>query len=343
MDKQEILDYVMNTPGNTNRAVLSSMLDGVDGLKIYICTSEEYDATSKTPIIEKPNTSLIYLVPTSEESGDLFDEFIWTGEVWERFGAGSVNVPNPIEFNKNYYNLSIGTNSSNSFIKSYYGSDETNTRFTLIGGYPYIGQKRKSDWKKQLRVPIGRPELLYASRGIVFQQDVMTLYLNNVVNSIPSIEKNFPCVILDIDEDIIETVGSDSGHFYLAMHNGGPAYSAADIHSASKIDNSAITTFRFTNGSSTIIEEGVMGLIGYKWSLYGDNKNHQSDLILVKASSLNNLGPQIYMGDETFIDSFSWNCLNNAWILCATSSFSVDSGSLGNIYVYQKIVIKSVK
>ena len=29
MDKQEILDYVMNTPGNTNRAVLSSMLNSV--------------------------------------------------------------------------------------------------------------------------------------------------------------------------------------------------------------------------------------------------------------------------------------------------------------------------
>ena len=100
MSKEDIINYVMTTPGNPNRAVLTGMLDGVDGLKIHICTSEEYDATSKTPTIEKPNTSLIYLVPTSEESGDLFDEFIWTGETGERFGAGSVKIQNP-DWNEN--------------------------------------------------------------------------------------------------------------------------------------------------------------------------------------------------------------------------------------------------
>jgi hypothetical protein len=31
MTKQNIIDYVMNTPENTNRAVLSSMLDSVSG------------------------------------------------------------------------------------------------------------------------------------------------------------------------------------------------------------------------------------------------------------------------------------------------------------------------
>ena len=31
MGKEEILDYVMNSPGNTNRAVLSGMLDSVTG------------------------------------------------------------------------------------------------------------------------------------------------------------------------------------------------------------------------------------------------------------------------------------------------------------------------
>lgn len=31
MDKDKILDYVMNSPANTNKAVLSSMLDELDG------------------------------------------------------------------------------------------------------------------------------------------------------------------------------------------------------------------------------------------------------------------------------------------------------------------------
>ena len=31
MDKDKIIDYVMNSPANTNKAVLEGMLDGVDG------------------------------------------------------------------------------------------------------------------------------------------------------------------------------------------------------------------------------------------------------------------------------------------------------------------------
>ena len=69
---------------------------GIGGFEIHICASGEYDAETKVPTIEEPDSSTLYLVPTSEESGDLFDEFIWTGEAWERFGAGSVNVPKNI-------------------------------------------------------------------------------------------------------------------------------------------------------------------------------------------------------------------------------------------------------
>ena len=34
MDKNQILDYVMNSPGNTNRAVLSGMLDSITGNEV---------------------------------------------------------------------------------------------------------------------------------------------------------------------------------------------------------------------------------------------------------------------------------------------------------------------
>ena len=34
MGKKEILDYVMNTPRNTNRAVLGGMLDEISGTKL---------------------------------------------------------------------------------------------------------------------------------------------------------------------------------------------------------------------------------------------------------------------------------------------------------------------
>ena len=43
MDKQQIIDYVMNSPANTNKMVLSDMLDGVGGGGIEIETVFEDD------------------------------------------------------------------------------------------------------------------------------------------------------------------------------------------------------------------------------------------------------------------------------------------------------------
>lgn len=73
---------------------------GIGGFEIHICASGEYDAETKVPTIEEPDSSTLYLVPTTEEAGDLFDEYIWTGETWERFGAGSINIQNP-DWNEN--------------------------------------------------------------------------------------------------------------------------------------------------------------------------------------------------------------------------------------------------
>ena len=41
MDKNDILDYVTETPGNTNRAVLGSMLDSVGGTDLPAVTSDD--------------------------------------------------------------------------------------------------------------------------------------------------------------------------------------------------------------------------------------------------------------------------------------------------------------
>lgn len=47
MDKNDILDYVMNTPGNTNRAVLRSMLDSL-GSEIEMVTLFDDDISGFT-------------------------------------------------------------------------------------------------------------------------------------------------------------------------------------------------------------------------------------------------------------------------------------------------------
>ena len=66
---------------------------GIGGFEIHICASGEYDAETKVPTITKPDTSTLYLVPTSSRSKNMFDEYVYTGTDWEKFGTGSVALP----------------------------------------------------------------------------------------------------------------------------------------------------------------------------------------------------------------------------------------------------------
>ena len=93
MNTEQIINYVTETPTNTNRAVLRSMLqDLIDsGFNIYICNSGEYDE-SEVPIIDNPNKKTIYLVPGGEENNNLYKEYIWTGEEWELFGSYDIDL-----------------------------------------------------------------------------------------------------------------------------------------------------------------------------------------------------------------------------------------------------------
>ena len=57
---------------------------------IHICASGEYNSQTLVPIIEFPEENVFYLVPNGGSTGDLFDEWIWTNNNWEKFGIGKV-------------------------------------------------------------------------------------------------------------------------------------------------------------------------------------------------------------------------------------------------------------
>ena len=59
---------------------------------IHICSSNEYNENTKVPTIEEPEENIFYLVPNNGENNDLFDEWIWTNENWEKFGVGKVGA-----------------------------------------------------------------------------------------------------------------------------------------------------------------------------------------------------------------------------------------------------------
>ena len=54
----------------------------------HICTSGEYSVITGEPNIENPEKDTFYLVPNGTSGDDMFDEWIWDGEHWERFGSG---------------------------------------------------------------------------------------------------------------------------------------------------------------------------------------------------------------------------------------------------------------
>ena len=80
--------YMLN--GNKQWVVVNFKSGGGSG-EIHICSSSEYDSSTLKPTVQG-SEGVIYLVPTSEESGNLYNEYIWTGTNWEQFGAGDLKT-----------------------------------------------------------------------------------------------------------------------------------------------------------------------------------------------------------------------------------------------------------
>lgn len=69
----------------------SGDMEAGSGLTIYICSQQE--VSEGLPDVEEPDEDAIYLVPASDPStGDLYNEYIWVDDNWERFGSGSINI-----------------------------------------------------------------------------------------------------------------------------------------------------------------------------------------------------------------------------------------------------------
>lgn len=59
---------------------------------LHVLSSSDYDPDTHVPTVENPEMNVVYLVPSGEETGNnLFDEWIYTGDSWERFGGVPVN------------------------------------------------------------------------------------------------------------------------------------------------------------------------------------------------------------------------------------------------------------
>lgn len=62
-------------------------------LPIHICTSSEYDASTRVPNILTPDENIFYLVPAANgASPNMFIEYIYTNDAWEIFGSVAIDL-----------------------------------------------------------------------------------------------------------------------------------------------------------------------------------------------------------------------------------------------------------
>lgn len=63
-------------------------------LPIHICGEGEYDPVTGEPTITDPEENTFYLVPSESDTDDLFIEWVYINDAWEKFGSGTIDIDN---------------------------------------------------------------------------------------------------------------------------------------------------------------------------------------------------------------------------------------------------------
>ena len=94
--KQNTLTFDNAPTANSTNPVTSggvyNAIANINTMKIHICAQGEYNAETGVPTVQNPDTQTFYLVPGGEGS-NLFIEWAYVNNAWERFGSADVEVP----------------------------------------------------------------------------------------------------------------------------------------------------------------------------------------------------------------------------------------------------------
>lgn len=64
--------------------------NNTNGLSLYICTSSEI--SNGKPNIALPSEGTLYLVPSGNTTGNLYNEYVYVNNNWELFGGASIDL-----------------------------------------------------------------------------------------------------------------------------------------------------------------------------------------------------------------------------------------------------------
>ena len=62
------------------------------GLNIHICTSEEVDSLTSLPDINEPLENTLYLVTNTNETNNLYKEYVYVNDGWELVGSADIDL-----------------------------------------------------------------------------------------------------------------------------------------------------------------------------------------------------------------------------------------------------------
>lgn len=72
---------------------IAELVEVPESFEIHICSSSEYDSTTRIPTIANPDEKTFYLVPSEDgTSPDLFVEWAYVNNAWEMFGSASIDL-----------------------------------------------------------------------------------------------------------------------------------------------------------------------------------------------------------------------------------------------------------
>jgi len=91
------IQSMLDVPSNTDLAqAISDVEEKIQHM--YICSAAEYNSETGVPTVASPNSKMFYLVPSSEGSPNLYIEWVYLNNTWERFGSATVDLTNYVQF-----------------------------------------------------------------------------------------------------------------------------------------------------------------------------------------------------------------------------------------------------
>ena len=83
--------YIANSAGEWIYASGGNKGEQTPAMTIHVCSSSEVDSETGFPTISEPIENMLYLVPAQDpSSGNLYDEYVYLNNAWEKFGSGQV-------------------------------------------------------------------------------------------------------------------------------------------------------------------------------------------------------------------------------------------------------------